>query len=245
MGDNPNDELRRQIQNIMGPFQQMQSKMQSMNSQMAAPLRQMQSKMQSMNSQMAAPLRQMQISLDHLRRSGAFFSREELSKMLNENSALISHMTLYKNILDTIDEESFERIQDVFEEELHDVFEEELHNEENNSLEEEIKIVYPSFYNAGVTINTYVLVTDNQINTNKDISAEERSVWEKRIKPALILIGNLFMIWATSNTPIKEWNIFEPFQKVANIIENYEYPLETTDIEIDYPTDIKDNEKNE
>lgn len=42
------------------------------------------------------------------------------------------------------------------------------------------------------------------------------------------------MIWAFSDTSLKNWNIYKAFEKVAYVIDNYEQPsIKKDDIEIE------------
>jgi hypothetical protein len=161
-----------------------------------------------------------------------------LRKILAENtevlrSVSIPHMPLYRNILDSIDEDSYEQIQTVKEDKSFDYQEEELNATEDDLGEgERFNIVHPNFFNVAIKINVYMTVTDNHIHSNSNVTEEEKKLWNKVIKPVLLFIQQIFIAWAMGNTPITEMQIVKQFEKVAEVIEDYQYPIETTDIDI-------------
>ncbi|MBB6281809.1 hypothetical protein [Geobacillus subterraneus] len=148
-------------------------------------------------------------------------------------SVSIPHMPLYRNILDSIDEDSYEQIQTVMEDEsFYYNLEEELNTEENDLDEGEMyNIVNPHFFNVAIKINIYMTATDNHIHSNPNVTEEEKSLWDKVIKPILSFILQIFIAWAIGNTPITEMQIVKQFEKIAELIEDYQYPIETTDID--------------
>jgi hypothetical protein len=151
-----------------------------------------------------------------------------LRNILERNTAILNnvsipHMPLYRDILESIDEG---HIYEVFEEQSVENMEEDL------SQQEEVTIVNPYFFNVAVTINIYETMTENHIYNNPTVSQEEKTSWEKYIKPILAIIGTMFLAWAMGDTPIEDTQIIEQFSKVMEVIENYQHPIETTDVEI-------------
>jgi hypothetical protein len=161
-----------------------------------------------------------------------------LRKILAENveilkSVSIPHMSLYRNILNSIDEDFYKQIQTVMEDESFDVQEEDSDAMEDDLGEEEcVNIARPSFFDAAIKINVYMTITDNHINSNTNVSEEEKKIWNKVIKPVLMFLYTIFITWAMGDTSITEMQIVKQFEKVVEVIEDYQYPIETTDIEI-------------
>lgn len=139
----------------------------------------------------------------------------------NINSLQIPHISLYRDILEVIDKDSFEQFR------MDDIL---IDAEEDNT--EEIKITRPYFYDAAVKINMYVTVTNDHIQHSENISEDDKTLWEKYIRPALNVIMTLFITWAMGDTPFSEMQIVEQFEKVIEIVDEYQYPIETTDPEI-------------
>ncbi|WP_238381380.1 hypothetical protein [Geobacillus thermodenitrificans] len=161
-----------------------------------------------------------------------------MRKILAENveilkSVSIPHMPLYRNILNSIDEDFYKQIQTVMEDEPFDVQEEDSDAMEDDLGEEEsVNIARPSFFDAAIKINVYMTITDNHINSNTNVSEEEKKLWNKVIKPVLMFLYTIFITWAMGDTSITEMQIVKQFEKIVEVIEDYQYPIETTDIEI-------------
>lgn len=156
-------------------------------------------------------------------------------------STSISRNTLINEIFDSLGEDAFEEF-DIFAEdeglivtENEDIYIVDDEEELQEKLEEELEVKNPLFFNAAVTINLHITMTDTKVNESGN--EEEKTLWNKYIKKALVLIHTIFLAWAFSDNPIKDMNIYKAFEKVAHIIEEYE-PTETTDV-----VSIKEEEK--
>lgn len=47
-----------------------------------------------------------------------------------------------------------------------------------------------------------------------------------------MFLYTIFITWAMGDTSITEMQIVKQFETVVEVIEDYQYPIETTDIEI-------------
>jgi hypothetical protein len=61
---------------------------------------------------------------------------------------------------------------------------------------------------------------------------EDKKGWKKVVLPMFLFLYQMFFSWATSDTPVSDMQIIQQFEKVVEVIEDYQYPLETTDIEL-------------
>jgi hypothetical protein len=142
------------------------------------------------------------------------------AKMLQNIS--IPHISLYQNILKSID---FDKFQAAFDTDYAEW-------EDNDVIDdEEVKIVHPFLYDASVKINVYIAVTENNIHNNPNVGNEDKDAWNKYIKPVLNFLGTVFLTWALGNVPITDNMIMQQIEKVIEAIEDYHYPIETLDIE--------------
>lgn len=99
--------------------------------------------------------------------------------------------------------------------------------EEIDELHEEdiqVEIKRPHFFDMALKINIVVNVTDAEANGN--LNEEEVSTWKKVLLPVLTVLGQLFLAWAMSDTPLHETNIYK---SVDNII----HYIDTMDIDFD------------
>jgi hypothetical protein len=138
-------------------------------------------------------------------------------------SISIPHITLYQNILGAIDEEYFEKVQATI-----DSANEKLEDHETD----ELNVVRPFFYDASIKINVYMTITENQIYNNPEADEDQKAAWEKYFKPVLQFIGAAFLAWSMGDTPLNDMMIIQQLEKVIQVIEDYHYPIETTDIEL-------------
>ncbi|MCM3569840.1 hypothetical protein [Neobacillus mesonae] len=146
----------------------------------------------------------------------ALAKNRELLKQIS-----LPHMPLYRDILESVDEHSISEVQ----EELESYS---SHAEGN----EEVKLVRPYFFDAAIKVNIYMTVTENYIESNENVTEEEKTIWHKILKPFLGIVFTIFMGWAMGNTPVKDMQIVKQFDKVVEIIQEYHQPAETTDIQI-------------
>lgn len=159
-------------------------------------------------------------------------SFRDMASSLNvlKNSA-IPHMSFYRGILDTIDEGTYNRMtEELVDEEIEDV--------EEDGVAEDATVIRPECLNVALTINMYVTVTENHVQSSPGVSDEEKKAWVKVAKPILIRIIGLFLSWAFGYSMDGMMEHFEPFEKIAEISEEYHYPVETTEVE-DVDVDVK------
>lgn len=152
------------------------------------------------------------------------FSFKEMSRTINDSKiSTIPHISFYRDILKSIDEDTYNKIQD----EKEEIIDEEII--------EEFTVVHPKFINLAININIYIDISENYIQNDINASEDERKIWKNYIKPFLLFVMTLFFSWGIGNTPITESQFVKQFERVAEVIENYHYPVETTDINIENP----------
>lgn len=140
---------------------------------------------------------------------------KEISSYFDQiRNITIPHMALYRNIVNSID---LEKIQGNFS------------KQEEEKTQDEVNIVRPFFYDASVKINIYIAFTDDVVKNNPNVNEEDKTAWEKYLKPILIYIAGLFMAWTLGDTPIKDTIIFQQLEKIIEVIEEYKFPIETID----------------
>lgn len=148
-------------------------------------------------------------------RKSLFSMREDLQQIMQ---SVTPYVSLYKEIIDSLDEETYEKINDIWEED----------NPEDN-LEEELTIIRPYFYIAAVNLNTYKNVTEFHIHQS-ETSEEEVAQWKKYIAPLLNGLIALFITWASSDTPIKDMNFMKQIEKIIELINEHPSEEEKMDI---------------
>lgn len=159
--------------------------------------------------------------------------REITSKINVLRNSSIPHMSFYRGILDMIDEGTYNRMT----EELID--DEEIEAEEDDEAEE-ATVIRPECLNVALTINMYVTVTENHVQSSPDVTEEEKTAWMKVGKPILYSVMGVFLSWAFSSTMDGMMELFKPLEKIAEISEEYQYPVETTEVEdLDLDLDVK------
>jgi|GEM_PF-6174366 len=162
--------------------------------------------------------------------------REMCEKIDFLKSSTIPHMSLYRDILNSIDERTYNWIREeeytynpIKEEEER---KEEKNIKEDNSSKEDFTIVRPKYLNMAVNINMFITMTEHHIQSSPNVSESEKKIWEKCVSLVLTIIVNCFITWAMGNTPIADSQIVKQFNKVVEIIDNYHYPIEITDIDV-------------
>lgn len=176
--------------------------------------------------------------MTQIKMADSIISFQEMSRNLDYlKNSTIPHMSLYTGILNSIDERTYNWIRE--EERVYNPIKEEVEREEekniedeDNSTEADFTIVRPECLNVAFNINVYVTVTENHIQSNADVSENEKTIWEKYVKPVLLFIMRCFIAWSMGDTAIADMQIVKQFDKVAEIIDNYHYPIETTDIDV-------------
>lgn len=118
-------------------------------------------------------------------------------------------MSLFGCILNSIDEDTYKHIQE-------DTIE--------NDLNDKGVIVRPECLNVALNINMYVIVAGNHVNSSNDVTEEQKQVWKKYIKPFFNQIIMLFLTWAFNSIMDSFMLNVEPFEKTAEIMDNYHYP---------------------
>lgn len=148
-----------------------------------------------------------------------------MQKVLADNAEAlrkitIPHMPLYESIITSIDESWVEQLQDEVEQfSFVDI--------ENNG---DVPITRPYFYDAAVKINLYMTVTNDHMENSEEVTEEQKTLWKKFVSPVLIFISQIFMTWAMGDTPLSNMQIVQQFERVVELIEDYQYPIETTDV---------------
>lgn len=159
--------------------------------------------------------------------------QEEFKRKLDTLN--LPHIELYSNIIKAINNEDvIPDLTDSINIDQNEVTSEDV----TKYMDEEIKIKHPKMFDTALKINVYVTITENYIQNN-NVSDEEKTAWKKYILPVLSILFHFFMSWALSNTPVTDTNIVKTFENVVQIIEEYQYPFETTD-----PTAMHDEQKN-
>ncbi len=138
----------------------------------------------------------------------AFSSASQFAPFFNQissaiNSSFVENLNEY--IRDAVDDE--EEIEELQEEDI------------------QVKIKRPHFFDMALKINIIVNVTDAEIQDGK-LNEEEVSTWKKVLLPVLTVLGQLFLAWALSDTPLHETNIYKS-------IETFVHYVETLDIDFD------------
>lgn len=153
-------------------------------------------------------------------------------KIYEENHAILKgweqyavpHIDLYHNIFEALDGLDNEKVKEELDES------ESLHSTDENVDEVHIKNHY--FFDVSQKIYIYTVVTDNAIAESDEISDEQKTLWKKYWKPFLSIVSAVFLNWAMGNTPPQDMQIVQAFEKVAALVESYQFPLETTEVEI-------------
>jgi len=138
----------------------------------------------------------------------AFSSASQFAPFFNQissaiNSSFVENLSEY--IHDT--EDDVEEIEELHEEDI------------------QVKIKRPHFFDMALKINIIVNVTDAEVQDGK-LNEEEVSTWKKVLLPVLTVLGQLFLAWAMSDTPLHETNVFKSIETIIHYVE-------TLDIDFD------------
>lgn len=125
------------------------------------------------------------------------------------------HISLYSQIIEAVDEETYKKISDLWEED----------NQGENFIDDidmdvDIDIKRPYFYVAAVNLNIYKNVTEVYMDENK-ATKEEVAQWKKYIVPILVFLMDLFMNWAMSDTPIRDMNLVKQMSVIVETINEH------------------------
>lgn len=90
---------------------------------------------------------------------------------------------------------------------------EELHEEDI-----QVEIKRPHFFDMALKINIIVNITDAEVQEG-NFNEEEVSTWKKVITPVLAVLGQLFLAWAMSDTPLHETNIYKSVESIIHYID--------------------------
>ena len=163
--------------------------------------------------------------MSQIKAMDTIISFREMSTNLDilKNSS-IPHMSLFRGILNSIDEVTYKQLQ-----EEEEVVEEVI---ENDLIDEDPIVIRPECLKVALNINMYVTVTENHVQSSNDVTEEEKKVWRKYVKPILNRIIALFLGWAFGFTMDSFMENVEPFEKIVEISNDYHYPIETTDIDV-------------
>lgn len=108
------------------------------------------------------------------------------------------------------------------------------HMEQNIEVEEDqepVNIVNPQAFQAASNINIVINV-NNYYYDSPDAKEEDKTLWEKVLRPILLVIMRFFLMWSFWNFPIADANIFKQLEELSEIISEYQFPYETTDLEM-------------
>lgn len=64
------------------------------------------------------------------------------------------------------------------------------------------------------------------------VSAKNRFAFLWLVIRTKATVRTIFITWVMGDTSITEMQIVKQFEKAVEVIEDYQYPIETTDIEI-------------
>ncbi|MGW6383233.1 hypothetical protein [Peribacillus butanolivorans] len=137
---------------------------------------------------------------------------------ISKEPELFSKALSYSTFLTTITSKFDKQFVNELNENIQDNEEENGSNEDDEDFGE-VVIKRPVFYNLAFNINLVINTTDNEISEKQNISENEKTTWEKRTKPILNWIAQIFLAWALSDTPIQESNIYKTFEPLVNYIE--------------------------
>ncbi|PFK69357.1 hypothetical protein COJ21_22460 [Priestia megaterium] len=126
----------------------------------------------------------------------------------------LPYLNLYQDIIKSIDDDTYEKIKDIWDDSEPDEFE---------SDEEEVRIVRPAFYNAAVNLNIYINITEDHVhnNVNNPAQAEEKNIWDKVLKPVLGFVLSILVTLALSTDPLSDMFIVKEFSKVIEVINEH------------------------
>lgn len=138
----------------------------------------------------------------------AFSNASQFAPFFNQissaiNSSFVENLSEYVSDIDDDEEEI-----------------EELHEEDI-----QVEIKRPHFFDMALKINIIVNVTDAEAQDGK-LNKEEVSTWKKVLLPVLTVLGQLFLAWAMSDTPLHETNIYKSIEPIVHYID-------TLDIDFD------------
>gem|GEM_PF-4890120 len=146
-------------------------------------------------SQMAsavASLRNQSLALSSASQFAPFFNQISFAI----NSSFVENLSEY--IHDT--EDDVEEIEEQLEEDI------------------QVKIKRPQFFDMALKINIIVNVTEAEVQEGK-LNEEEVSTWKKVLLPVLTVLGQLFLAWAMSDTPLRETNIYKSVETIVHYVE--------------------------
>ncbi|MEK4221504.1 hypothetical protein N1I86_05440 [Bacillus sp. FSL W8-0116] len=123
-------------------------------------------------------------------------------------SSFFNHLS--SNINDSFVEKLNEYVQDKKEDEF----------EEIEGLQEnlQVDIKQPEFFNLALKTNIILDLTDADVQEGK-LDEEDVSAWKKVLTPILTVLGQLFLAWAFSDTPIQETNIYKSIESIIQYVE--------------------------
>lgn len=100
--------------------------------------------------------------------------------------------------------------------------------EETKELSEEdvhVKIKRPHFFNIALKINIIVNVTNAEVQSGK-LNKEEERTWKRGLLPILTILGQLFLAWAMSDTPLHETNIYKSIENIIHYVQTLEIDID-------------------
>jgi hypothetical protein len=114
-------------------------------------------------------------------------------------------------------------IDGAFVEELNDYVQDKKEDEfeEIEELQEDlqIEIKRPEFFNLALKINIILDLTDADVQEGK-LDEEDVRTWKKVLTPILTVLGQLFLAWAFSDTPLEETNIYKSIENIIQYVDS-------------------------
>ncbi|MTT31473.1 hypothetical protein GMB86_05495 [Terrilactibacillus sp. BCM23-1] len=101
---------------------------------------------------------------------------------------------------------------------IHDTDDDVEEIEELNEEDIQVKIKRPYFFDRALKINIIVNVTDAEVQSG-NLNEEEVSTWKKILFPVLTVLGQLFLAWAMSDTPLHETNVYKSVRSIIDYVE--------------------------
>mgnify|MGYP001260803606 CR=1 FL=1 len=91
----------------------------------------------------------------------------------------------------------------------------------NEIMQEEVQVIIkrPVFFNLALKINIVLNTTEGEVQEGK-LDEQEEDAWKKILKPILTALGQLFLAWALSDTPLHDTNIYKSIENIIEYIDS-------------------------
>lgn len=157
-------------------------------------------------------------------RAMANIPRHDFSKIAKAITILNTHKVGFSNThkFSSFFNHLSYNINDSFVENLNGYIQHKKENEfeEIEELQEDlqVEIKQPEFFNLALKINIILDLIDANVQEGK-LDEEDVSTWKKVLTPILTVLSQLFLVWAFSNTPIQETNIYKSIESFIQYVE--------------------------